>query len=495
MHFRQIFLSVVWVIAGLATQQVLAQAPASVAAPGTASAASAAVSAASSPADASTAAAAPVATAVVLATATAPVVAAPLTRPGLVGTETLNSADTGWMMTATALVLLMTLPGIALFYGGMVRRKSIISTMACVVAICAVVSLLWFAVGYSIAFTPGSGALSPYLGGTDRLWFAGLDYIKDTQKVAVSHIAPNIPESVYAMYQLTFAIITAALVVGAFVERMRFSAMLIFMSLWTLVVYAPIAHWVWEPGGWLARMGVLDFAGGSVVHINAGVAGLVCAYAIGPRRGYGREPFPPFNLGLTMAGAGMLWVGWFGFNAGSAVAADGRAGLAMAVTHIAAAAGALSWMLAEWVVRGKPSLLGLCSGLVAGLVAITPAAGFVSPRSALVFGLVAGLACYWGATALKRALDADDSLDVFGVHGIGGLVGALLTGVFASKTISGVEGSVLTQAIGAGAVLLYSLIMTALVLWVTSRLVSLRVSEALEAEGLDISQHAESIGT
>ena len=420
---------------------------------------------------------------------------AALTRPGLVGAETLNGADTGWMMTATALVLLMTLPGIALFYGGMVRRKSVINTMACVVAICAVVSLLWFAVGYSIAFTPGSGALGPYIGGTDRLWFAGLDYVKEAQKVAVSHIAPNIPESVYAMYQLTFAIITAALVVGAFVERMRFSAMLIFMSLWTLVVYAPIAHWVWEPNGWLARMGVLDFAGGSVVHINAGIAGLVCAYAIGPRMGYGKEPFPPFNLGLTMAGAGMLWVGWFGFNAGSAVAADGRAGLAMAVTHIAAAAGALSWMLAEWAVRGRPSLLGLCSGLVAGLVAITPAAGFVSPRSALVFGLVAGVACYWGATALKRALDADDSLDVFGVHGIGGLVGALLTGVFASKTISGSEGSLLTQAIGAGAVLLYSLVMTALVLWVTSRFVSLRVGEAPELEGLDISQHAERIST
>jgi Amt family ammonium transporter len=276
---------------------------------------------------------------------------------------------------------------------------------------------------------------------------------------------------------------------------MRFSAMLIFMGMWSLVVYAPIAHWVWEPGGWLARMGVLDFAGGSVVHINAGIAGLVCAYALGPRKGYGQEPFPPFNLGLTMAGAGLLWVGWFGFNAGSAVAADGRAGLAMAVTHIAAAAGAFAWMLAEWVVRGKPSLLGLCSGLVAGLVAITPAAGFVSPRSALVFGVVAGLACYWGATALKRALNADDSLDVFGVHGIGGLVGALLTGVFASKTISGSEGSLVTQAIGAGAVLAYSLVMTGIVLWVTSKLVPLRVGDAAEIDGLDIAQHAERIGT
>lgn len=421
--------------------------------------------------------------------------AAPLTHPGLVAAATLNGADTAWMMMSTALVLLMTLPGIALFYGGMVRRKSVLNVMASVVAVCALVSLLWFAVGYSIAFTPGSGALAPFLGGTERLWFAGLDYVKDAQQVAVSHLAPNIPESVYAMFQLSFAIITAALVVGAFVERMRFAAMLVFMSLWTVLVYAPIAHWVWSPDGWLARLGVLDFAGGSVVHINAGVAGLVCAYALGPRAGYGREPFTPFNLGLTMAGAGLLWVGWFGFNAGSAVAADGRAGLAMAVTHIAAAAGALSWMAAEWLTRGRPSLLGLCSGLVAGLVAITPAAGFVSPRAALVFGLVAGAACYWGATGLKRLLQADDALDVFGVHGVGGIVGSLLTGVFASRTISGAEGSVLLQLIGVGAVVLYSLLMTALVLWITSRFVGLRVSEVAENDGLDITEHAERLGT
>jgi len=423
------------------------------------------------------------------------VAAAPMTHPGQVGIETINSADTAWMMTATALVLLMTLPGIALFYGGMVRRKSVLNVMACVVAICAIVSLLWFAVGYSIAFTPGSGALSPVLGGTGRLWFSGLDYLKDAQKVAVSHIAPNIPESVYAMFQLSFAIITASLVVGSFVERMRFSATLIFISLWTVVVYAPIAHWVWEPNGWLARLGALDFAGGSVVHVNAGVAGLVCAYALGPRRGYGVEPFSPFNLGLSMAGAGLLWVGWFGFNAGSAVAADGRAGLAMAVTHIAASAGALSWMAAEWVARGRPSLLGLCSGLVAGLVAITPAAGYVSPGSAVVFGLVAGVACYWGATGLKRLLKADDSLDVFGVHGVGGIVGSLLTGVFASKSISGVEGSVLVQFVGVASVMVYSLVMTGLLLWLTSLCVRLRVDETAESDGLDIDQHAERLGT
>jgi Amt family ammonium transporter len=416
---------------------------------------------------------------------------APLTKPGLVGQDTINAADTAWMMTSTALVLLMTLPGIALFYAGMVRKKSVINTMACVVAIAAMVSLLWFAVGYSWAFTPGSS----WLGGSDRLWFSGLEYLKEGGKVAVSHVAPNIPESVYAMFQLTFAIITAALVVGAFVERMKFSAMLWFIGMWSLVVYAPIAHWVWEPGGWLAQLGALDFAGGSVVHINAGVSGLVCAYFLGPRRGYGREAFEPFNLGLTMAGAGMLWVGWFGFNAGSAVASDGRAGLAMAVTHIAAAAGAMSWMFGEWVLRGRPSLLGLCSGLVAGLVAITPAAGFVTPKSALLIGLIAGLACYWGATGLKRLLRADDSLDVFGVHGIGGIVGSLLTGVFASKAVSGVEGSVLTQAIGAGAVMLYSLVLTALLLWLTKLIVGLRVDEQSELTGLDIAQHRERIGS
>ncbi len=394
-------------------------------------------------------------------------------------------------MTSTALVLLMTLPGIALFYGGMVRKKSVINTMACVVAISAVVSLLWFAIGYSWAFTPGSG----WLGGSDRMGFSGLEYLKEAGKVAVSHVAPNVPESVYAMYQLTFAIITAALVVGAFVERMKFSAMVVFISLWSVLVYAPIAHWVWEPGGWLAKMGALDFAGGSVVHINAGITGLVCAYFVGPRRGYGREPFEPFNLGLTMAGAGLLWVGWFGFNAGSAVASDGRAGLAMAVTHIAASAGAVAWMLGEWLLRGRPSLLGLCSGLVAGLVAITPAAGFVTPRSAVLIGLVAGLACYWGATGLKRMLRADDSLDVFGVHGIGGIVGSLMTGLLASKTVSGVEGSVVTQAIGVGAVLLYSLVVSAVLLGVLQWFMGLRVDEQSEFDGLDISQHRERIGT
>jgi len=419
-----------------------------------------------------------------------PEAAAAPTRPVLVAQGAISAADTAWMMTSTALVLLMTLPGVALFYAGMVRRKNVLNTMASVVAIAALVSLLWFAAGYSLAFTPGSG----WLGGWDRMGFSGLDFQLEQGRLSVSHVASHIPESVYAMFQLTFAIITAALLVGAFVERMRFSAMLVFVGLWTLVVYAPIAHWVWEPGGWLAQMGALDFAGGSVVHVNAGVAGLVCAWFLGRRNGYGREAFEPYNLGFTMAGAGLLWVGWFGFNAGSAVAADGRAGLAMAVTHVAAAAGALAWMAGEWVVRGRPSLLGLCSGLVAGLVAITPAAGFVTLRSALVIGLVAGLACYWGATGLKRLLGADDSLDVFGVHGIGGIVGSLLTGVLASRTVGGAPGSLATQAIGVGAVMAYSLAATAALLWLTNFAMGLRVDEQSEQTGLDIAQHRERLG-
>jgi Amt family ammonium transporter len=427
--------------------------------------------------------AAPVAAAEAPASAPAP------TKPFMAKQDTINAADTAWMMTSTALVLLMTLPGIALFYGGMVRKKSVINTMASVVAIAGLLSLLWFAVGYSLAFTPGTA----WLGGTDRMWFSGLNYIKEAGLVAVSHVAPNVPESVYAMFQLTFFIITGALIVGALVERMRFSAMLWFIGMWSVVVYAPIAHWVWEPSGWLVQMGVLDFAGGAVVHINAGVSGLVCAYMLGARKGYGKEPFEPFNLGLTMVGAGLLWVGWFGFNAGSAVAADGRAGLAMAVTHIAAAAGAMSWMLGEWVMRGRPSLLGLCSGLVAGLVAITPAAGFVTPSAALAFGLVAGLACYWGATGLKRMLNADDSLDVFGVHGIGGIVGSLMTGYFASKSISGVTGSVAIQTLGTVVVIVYSGVMSAALLWITKLIVGLRVDENSELVGLDVSQHREHI--
>lgn len=413
-----------------------------------------------------------------------------LTGPGLVPISEINAADTAWVMVATALVLLMTLPGIALFYGGMVRSKNVLNTMASVVAIAALVSVLWFALGYSWAFTPGNGLL----GGWSRAGFQGLELLGVSQQVAASHLAPHLPETVFALFQLAFAIITCALVVGALVERMRFSALLWFTGLWLLLVYAPVAHWVWEPGGWLAQMGALDFAGGTVVHINAGAAALVAAYAIGPRLGYGREPFTPFNLGLTMAGTGLLWVGWFGFNAGSALAADSRAGLAMLVTHMAAASGALAWGFTEWLARGRCTLLGLCSGCVAGLVAITPAAGFVGLRAAVLMGVVAGVVCYWGATGLKKWLKADDSLDVFGVHGMGGLTGALMTGLLADPAIAGMHGNVLTQALASLAVMFYSLVATALILLVTSRITALRVSADDERTGLDAALHAERLG-
>ncbi|HEX4325672.1 MAG TPA: ammonium transporter [Burkholderiales bacterium] len=411
----------------------------------------------------------------------------PPTAPYLTTVDKINSGDTAWMLTSTGLVLLMTIPGLALFYAGMVRKKNVISVMAQVFAVTCIVSIVWMIVGYSVAFMPGT----PYYGGFDRILLFGMDFMKDAGKVTVHHAATTIPESVYMMYQMTFAIITPALVVGAFAERMKFSAMILFMALWSLLVYSPIAHWVWEPGGWLAAMGALDFAGGTVVHVNAGIAGFVCAFMLGKRLGFGSEPFPPFNLGLTMAGAAMLWVGWFGFNAGSAVAADGRAGMAMAVTHIATALAALTWMAAEWAVRGKPSLLGLCSGAVAGLVAITPAAGFVNPRGALVIGVAAGLFCYWGATSLKRMIGYDDSLDVFGIHGVGGIVGALLTGVLVDKGISGADGSLMVQATAIGATLVYSGVMTAVILIVIKALVGLRVDEDEERDGLDISSHEE----
>jgi ammonium transporter, Amt family len=414
-----------------------------------------------------------------------------LKRPGLVDVDKINAADTGWLLTSTALVLLMTLPGIALFYAGMVRKKNVINTLACVVAVAAIVTVVWFALGYSLSFTPGSG----FLGSLDRALFDGFGYLKEKGKVAVSHAAPNVPESVYAMFQLTFAIITTALVVGSMVERMKFSALVLFAFIWPVAVYAPIAHWVWEPGGWLLQLGVLDFAGGSVVHINAGVAGLVLAYFLGPRRGYGKEPFEPFNLALTMAGTGLLWVGWFGFNAGSAIAADGRAGLAMLVTQLAAATAALTWGAMEWLNKGTCSLLGLCSGAVAGLVAITPASGYVTPASAVLIGLAAGVVCYWGATQLKRWLRVDDSLDVFGIHAMGGLTGALLTGVFNDPHISGSVASFPLQLLGSVAVAAYSFVVTGLLLFVVSMTVGLRVSEADEIQGLDISAHRERIGT
>jgi Amt family ammonium transporter len=309
----------------------------------------------------------------------------------------------------------------------------------------------------------------------------------------VSHIATNIPESVYMMFQMTFAIITPALIAGAFAERMKFSAMLLFMALWSLLVYSPIAHWVWEPGGWLASKGVLDFAGGTVVHINAGIAGLAAALVLGKRVGYGRESMAPHNLTLTLIGASLLWVGWFGFNAGSAVAADGRAGMAMMVTQVATGVAALAWMFAEWFLRGKPSVLGIASGAVAGLVAITPASGFVDASGAILIGIAAGVICFFTATSLKHALGYDDSLDAFGVHCVGGVVGALLTGVLNVKEISGVDGSLMTQALGVGVTLVYGFVASIVILKVVDMVVGLRVTEEEEREGLDLALHGERV--
>jgi ammonium transporter, Amt family len=412
------------------------------------------------------------------------------TEPFLMSVDKINAGDTAWMLTSTALVLMMSIPGLALFYGGMVRKKNVLATLMQTFAIVCVVTLLWWLIGYSWAFTPGS----PFLGGFSRALFNGMTVMHDpVNKVSVSHLAPTIPETVYAMFQLTFAAITPALIAGAFADRMKFSAMLVFMVVWSLAVYAPIAHMVWEPTGWLNAAGVLDYAGGTVVHINAGIAGLASCLALGKRLGYGREAMPPHNLTLTLIGASLLWVGWFGFNAGSAGAADGRAGMAMAVTQIATAAAALSWMFAEWVSKGKPSVLGIASGAVAGLVAITPASGFVGPTPAVVIGVVAGVLCFIAATSLKHVLGYDDSLDAFGVHGIGGIIGALLTGVFVSKEISGVDGSVLIQLKGVAVTLIYGFVVSFVILKLIDVTIGLRVSEEQEREGLDISLHGESI--
>ncbi|VEB45307.1 Ammonia transporter [Chromobacterium violaceum] len=363
--------------------------------------------------------------------------------PAVAAAKVINSGDTAWMLTSTALVLFMTIPGLALFYGGMVRKKNVLATLMQSFAITALVTVLWAVVGYSLAFTVGT----PYIGDLSRVLLDGMVYMKDAGKLAVHPLAGTIPESVFMTFQMTFAIITPALITGAFAERMKFSAMLVFMALWSLLVYVPVAHWVWAPGGWMGDKGVLDFAGGTVVHINAGVAGLVTALVLGKRVGFGREAMPPHNLVLTLVGASMLWVGWFGFNAGSAGAADGRAGMAMVTTQVATAMAALAWMFAEWIAKKKPSVLGIASGAVAGLVAITPAAGFVDVKGALAIGLAAGVICFWGATGLKHMMGYDDSLDAFGVHGVGGILGALLTGVFAVKDIGGADGSLATQAL------------------------------------------------
>ncbi len=444
----------------------------------------------------------PAATAVPAAEAAAAVApaAAPAAAPQI------NSGDTAWMLASMALVLMMTVPGLALFYGGMVRKKNVLATLMQSFAITCLVTLLWYVIGYTLAFTPGT----PYVGGLSRLFMNGVIYIKDVAaaaatkdtpavdavigKVSVSHLGVTIPETVYSMFQLTFAIITPALICGAFAERMKFSAMLWFMAIWSIIVYAPIAHWMWEPGGWGATAGVLDFAGGTVVHINAGIAALACALVLGKRVGYNKEPMAPHNLVLTVIGASLLWVGWFGFNAGSAVAADGRAGMAMAVTQIATAAAALAWMFTEWSVKGKPSVLGIASGAVAGLVAITPASGFVMPTPAVIIGVAAGVICFFAATSLKKALGYDDSLDAFGVHCIGGIVGALLTGVFASTALDGgVAGSVLTQLKAVLATIIYGFVVSYIILKVIDMTIGLRVNEDEEREGLDVSLHGEHV--
>ena len=407
--------------------------------------------------------------------------------PGMAAAQDeLSAGDTAWMLTATALVLFMTIPGLSLFYAGMVRAKNALSVMMQCFAITCMVTILWVVYLYSLAF---GDDISGFVGGLGKAFMAG---------VSTDSLSGTIPETVFSMFQLTFAIITPALIVGAFAERMKFSAMLWFMALWVTLVYAPVAHWVWG-GGWLSERGVLDFAGGTVVHINAGVAGLVAALVMGKRRGYPQHPMKPSNLVLTMVGAGMLWVGWFGFNAGSELAADGVAGMAMAVTQIATAASALTWMFLEWISHGKPSALGLASGAVAGLVAITPASGFVGPMGALAIGFASGLVCYLFVVKVKRSLGYDDSLDAFGVHGVGGFVGAILTGVFVDASFGGagleegvgIGSQVASQFIGAGATIVYCGVVSFILLKLIDAVIGLRVSDEQEEMGLDLVLHDE----
>jgi Amt family ammonium transporter len=401
----------------------------------------------------------------------------------------IDPADTAWMIVATALVLMMSIPGLALFYAGMVRKKNVLATMAQTFAVTALGSVLWMLIGYSLTFA-GDGAV---LGTLRRVALYGMG------TDSVSALAPTIPEALFMLYQMTFAVITVALVAGSVADRMRFSAFLWFAALWFLIVYVPIAHWVWG-GGFLGSAGVLDFAGGTVVHLNAGVAGLVAALVLGARRGYGSDNFAPYDLSLAVIGTGLLWVGWFGFNGGSALAAGSRAVFAILDTHLAASAGAVTWMALEWWTRGKPSVLGMISGAVAGLGTITPASGFVLPWEALIIGIVAGLVCFWACTWLKLRYGYDDSLDVFGVHGVGGATGTLLTGVFAARAIGNVSGlteghvtQVLIQLYGIAVTLAWSGAATFILLKVVSAFVPLRVDKQAEVEGLDVTQHGEAL--
>ncbi len=411
-------------------------------------------------------------------------------------TAKIDAADTAWMLGATGLVLMMTIPGLALFYAGMVRKKNVLATMAQCMAATFLVSILWAVVGYSLTFT-GDGA---YIGGLDRIFLNGITL------AAISPLAKTIPESLFMIYQMTFAVITVALVAGSVADRMRFSAFLLFCVFWLLLVYVPIAHWVWG-GGFLGTSGVIDFAGGLVVHVNAGVAGLVAATVLGKRRGYGSENLSPHDLTLAVIGTGLLWVGWFGFNGGSALAANSRAAMAIVSTHLAASAGAFTWMALEWWTRGKPSVLGMISGAVAGLGTITPASGFVLPMQGVMIGIMAGGICFWACTWLKTKLGYDDSLDVFGVHGVGGLTGTFLAGVLAvgalsatpelpggvSGLLEGNPGLVVTQLYGIAVVLLWSGVGTYVILKVIGAMVPLRVGHEDEIMGLDVSQHGEAL--
>ncbi len=405
----------------------------------------------------------------------------------------LNTGDTAWMLTSTALVLLMTIPGVALFYGGMVRKMNVLSVVMQSFAITCLISILWFVYGYSLAFK-GDGA---YIGNLSAFLLKGVDL------EAIADLAPTIPETVFFVFQMTFAIITVALITGAVVDRMKFSSLLVFSALWLTFVYVPVAHWVWG-GGFIGGAGVLDFAGGTVVHINAGIAGLVACIVVGKRQGYGSSNMAPHNLVLSVIGASLLWVGWFGFNAGSAVAASANAGMAMLVTQVATAAAALAWMFMEWMVRGKPSILGIVSGAVAGLVAITPASGFVSGGSALVIGVASGIICFFAATSIKNALKYDDSLDVFGVHGVGGIIGAILTGFFADPAIGGAEekaglffgnaAQVGLQVYGVVVTIVFCAVVSFILLKITSAVTGgLRVDEEVERDGLDFGLHGETV--
>lgn len=423
--------------------------------------------------------------------------AAALIAPGLaMAADTINGADTAWIMTSTALVLFMTLPGLALFYGGLVRVRNVLSVLMQCFAICCVITILWVVVGYSIAFGTAEGSANQWWGGLGRMMLAGMG-----QETA-SDVASNLPDSVFVMFQMTFAIITPALIVGGFAERMRFGPMLVFSALWFILVYAPITHWVWG-GGWLGDMGLMDFAGGTVVHVTAGVAALVAAVVLGPRNGFPQKPMPPHNLTMTATGAGMLWVGWFGFNGGSALAANGDAGMAILVTHISAACGAFMWMMMEWIKYGKASALGIVTGMVAGLGTITPASGFVGPAGAIVIGLSAGVVCFFATNFIKRKLKIDDSLDVFPVHGVGGILGTLLAGVFGSTQLGIFSGQGLStetitigeqvgiQAIGIAATGLYTAVVTFILLFGIRAITPIRASDDDERQGLDITQHEE----